>query len=74
MQDFLSMGGYAAFVWPSYGLTAVVLLALLVASLRGLKSTEAQFERLKAQTAPRTAARGGGQDQKETETPNGDEA
>ena len=25
MSEFLNMGGYAAFVWPSYGLAAVVL-------------------------------------------------
>ena len=27
MSEFFAMGGYAAFVWPSYGLTALVLLA-----------------------------------------------
>ena len=25
MAEFFQMGGYAAFVWPSYALTAVVL-------------------------------------------------
>ena len=25
MLEFFQMGGYAAFVWPSYGLTALVL-------------------------------------------------
>ncbi|MCP4187871.1 MAG: heme exporter protein CcmD [Gammaproteobacteria bacterium] len=25
MSEFLNMGGYAAYVWPSYGLAAVVL-------------------------------------------------
>jgi len=34
MSEFLDMGGYAAFVWPSYGLTAVVLIGVLVVSLR----------------------------------------
>ncbi len=67
MQEFLSMGGYGAYVWPSYGLSAVLLIGLLVASVRSLKSTEAEFARLKAATAPK--------DQKqETETSNGDEA
>lgn len=68
MQDFLSMGGYGAFVWPSYGLTAVVMLALLVASVRGLKSTQTEFDRLKGLTG-----RGGETQEQETETPNGDE-
>lgn len=25
MSEFINMGGYAAFVWPSYGLAAIVL-------------------------------------------------
>ena len=67
MQEFFSMGGYGVYVWPSYGLSAVLLIAILVVSVRSLKSTEAEFERLKAATAP--------QEQKQkTETPNGDEA
>ncbi len=26
-QEFLAMGGYAAYVWPAYGLALVVLIA-----------------------------------------------
>jgi len=26
MSEFLSMGGYAAFVWPSYALTMAIVL------------------------------------------------
>ena len=26
LQEFLNMGGYAKFVWPAYGLTALVLV------------------------------------------------
>ena len=26
LQTFLQMGGYAEYVWPAYGLTALVLL------------------------------------------------
>jgi heme exporter protein D len=26
LQNFLAMGGYAAYVWPAYGLTALVLI------------------------------------------------
>jgi heme exporter protein CcmD len=26
IQEFLKMGGYAQFVWPAYGLTALVLV------------------------------------------------
>lgn len=66
MQEFLSMGGYGAYVWPSYGLTALVMVVLLVASIRGLKSTEAEFVRLKALVNP--------QKNQQTETSDGDEA
>ncbi|MEG3619321.1 heme exporter protein CcmD [Magnetovibrio sp. PR-2] len=66
MSEFLSMGGYAAYVWPSYGLTAVIMLVLLIASLRSLNSTEKTFKRLKAEVGPNRA--------KPEETPHGDEA
>jgi heme exporter protein D len=38
MSDFLAMGGYAAFVWPSYGLTALVLGGLAWASWRARRA------------------------------------
>ena len=40
MADFLAMGGYADFVWAAYGLTAAVLSALVLASVRRLKTLE----------------------------------
>ena len=67
MQEFLSMGGYGAYVWPSYIMSAVLLVALLAASVRGLKSTEAEFDRLKAANGPQ-------KQKQETETLDGDEA
>lgn len=33
-EDFLSMGGYALFVWPSYGLVLAILIVNLVLPLR----------------------------------------
>lgn len=30
MSEFLNMGGYAAYVWPSYGLTLVVIILNIV--------------------------------------------
>ena len=44
MAEFLSMGGYGAYVWPSYGLSAVIMLVLLIASLRSLKSPHTNME------------------------------
>lgn len=37
MNEFLQMGGYAGFVWSAYGVTALVMVAMLVVSLRGLR-------------------------------------
>ncbi|HET8942584.1 MAG TPA: heme exporter protein CcmD [Rudaea sp.] len=34
MSDFFAMGGYAAYVWPSYALFFIVLLIDAVAPLR----------------------------------------
>lgn len=65
MQEYFSMGGYGVYIWPCYGLSAALLLALLVSSIRSLKSTEAEFERLKAAVGPK---------KQKTETPNGNEA
>lgn len=45
---FLAMGGYAGFVWPVYGVAAVVLIGLLAASLRNAKATEADLARLQS--------------------------
>jgi heme exporter protein D len=33
LSTFLAMGGYARFVWPAYGLAALVLIGLVVWTL-----------------------------------------
>ena len=48
ISTFFAMGGYAAFIWPAYALVSVVLIGLLIASLRSLRSGEADLETLKA--------------------------
>lgn len=66
MAEFFSMGGYGAYVWPSYVMTAVVMGVLLITSLRSLKATESAFDRLKGDANANK--------NKNQETPNGDEA
>lgn len=39
-MSFFEMGGYAAYVWPAYIISAVALIALAVASWRALKRNE----------------------------------
>jgi heme exporter protein CcmD len=34
LTEFLAMGGYAAFVWPAYGVTALGLGAAVFVTLR----------------------------------------
>ena len=49
LVKFLAMGGYAAYVWPALGLTAVVLTGLLMVSARGARQREAELARLEAE-------------------------
>ena len=46
IQTFFAMGGYAGFVWPAYGLAAIVLVGLLALSLRQLRNAEAELAAL----------------------------
>ena len=46
------MGGYAAFVWPALGLTAAILVAMALTSLRQLRASEAALH-----TAEQTGGR-----------------
>ena len=46
MSEFLTMGGYAAFVWPSYLITAIVMLGLLVVSIRTWRDSKSTLEKL----------------------------
>lgn len=47
MLDYLAMGGYAAYVWPAYGLAALVIGGLLWTSLRGMRARERALASLK---------------------------
>ncbi len=58
IATFLDMGGYAAFVWPALGITALVLAAMALASVRRLRASEAALRRAEA-AHPRRAARAG---------------
>ncbi len=53
IRNFFEMGGYAAFVWPCFGLTALVMLGLLVTTLRDLRARERRLQQLEAQRPAR---------------------
>ncbi|WP_448190366.1 heme exporter protein CcmD [Azospirillum sp. sgz301742] len=57
MAEFFAMGGYAAYVWPAYGMAALVLLGLLVASIKGLRDREATLKALEGSRPPRRRSR-----------------
>jgi heme exporter protein D len=40
MSAYFAMGGYAAFVWPSYGVAALLLIVLFLLSARRLQAAE----------------------------------
>jgi heme exporter protein D len=46
MSDFFAMGGYAAFVWPAYGVALLALGGLLVQSLRQYRARQRELDRL----------------------------
>ena len=43
---FFEMGGDAAFVWPAYGVAALMLVAFAVLSWRRLRAAERALERV----------------------------
>ncbi len=57
MAEFLAMGGHGAFVWPAFGVAAVVMVALLVSSLRQARANQAALDRLQALRPPRPGRR-----------------
>lgn len=64
MREFFAMGGYAPYIWGSYGLALLVLVALLVASLLALRAKSQTLAALEA-ASPRRR-------QRKAEAPGGD--
>jgi heme exporter protein D len=48
MSDYWAMGGYALYVWPAYGLSALVMAGLAFAAWRGLRRKEIDLAQLQA--------------------------
>ncbi|WP_033067806.1 heme exporter protein CcmD [Thalassospira australica] len=48
MSEFFSMGGYGSYIWASYGITALAMIVLLIATLRGLHSSRIERDQLEA--------------------------
>ena len=57
LTTYLAMGGYAAYVWPAWSLTALVMLGLLVATWRSNKARDAELKALQELQPSRRQAR-----------------
>lgn len=40
MAEFFEMGGHGAYIWPCYGITALLLIALLATSVKALSKSK----------------------------------
>jgi heme exporter protein D len=50
LAEFFAMGGYAGFVWPAYGIAALVLIGVLTVSLQQLRQARAALRQLDPQS------------------------
>jgi len=66
LVEFLSMGGYAGFIWPSWAITLVVLGVLMMQSLKSMRSNERLLADMEAQS-PRRRRRAAHKDEKAEE-------
>ena len=46
MEHFLAMGGYGAFVWPAYGISAFGIIVALVLTLNAYARARARLAML----------------------------
>ena len=46
MSEFFAMGGYAAFIWPAWGLSALALAALVVLAPLERRAATGRLRRL----------------------------
>ena len=56
LMSFFHMGGYWPYIWPAYGVVAVLFIGLLVWTLDALKRSRLELEALEA-LAPRRRGR-----------------
>jgi heme exporter protein D len=66
MAAFLHMGGYGAFVWPAFGVTAFLLVGLFVRSRIALKIDQKTLDLLQQARRGRRRDLGGAQRESDT--------
>ncbi len=60
IAEYLSMGGYAAFVWPAFAVAAAVMTALALVSRHGLRARQTELEALQSAGAAAETGTGTG--------------
>ncbi len=48
ITEFFAMGGQGIYIWPAYGIAAVVMIAFLATTLRRLRAREAALAAMQA--------------------------
>ena len=48
ISEFFGMGGYAGFVWATYGSAALIMVGLLVMSMKELRARQDEVAALEA--------------------------
>lgn len=56
MSEFFNMGGYASYIWPAYGLSALVLIGLTLQSLAAYRRARRDVASLETKTPYDNAA------------------
>ena len=49
VEHFLAMGGYARFVWPAYGVAALVIGWMIIDSITAYRRSRRELARLEAE-------------------------
>jgi len=57
IATFFAMGGYAAYVWPAFTIAAVVMVALVIATLHTLRRREREIAEIFKARPPRSGPR-----------------
>ncbi len=64
-MTYFDMGGYAAYIWPSYAVTVLMLVAVVVVSLRAMRKSETDLKAIQSLN-PRRARKAGAETGTET--------
>ncbi len=49
LTEYFAMGGYAAYIWPAYGVAALVMIALAMAAARSYRARQTLLTALREQ-------------------------